>query len=480
MSFLNENGLSYYDSKIKQNASAKVGNHNASSEAHEDIRDLLGIALHNTKVTSWADIQKIVREGFAKKAFNIGDQFTCMRGTDELVWDLIGIDQDVPTTSTATISGTGITAVDVDYITFLGKTEEAGEFVFEYRQRHEHSLTYVWFNGNTEVNLADYGIITTGTAAEGDTIKISIPHSVTLQLHNLWGTLLACDSPEAAFYIDEDIYPNGLVAGTYNFTWNYATGSMVNGTYQFTLTEDVPVGGQIVIDTNASSTALTSCKIRTYATLGSTTTIESDIVIASGSEGTSLGTITSTGVTSSINCAQRIMSGSNNWKLSGIRQWLNTDSAANAWWEAKNVFDRPTNADKAGFLRNMDAAFLDIIGEVTKTTQKSVSDGYGLETTTEKFFLLSRPEVYAGTERSQDGADGVPYSYYKDYSDLSEAGSGADSNRIKYRGSSAHHWWLRTPYSGNGATVHFVIPSGALNGTGASGSYGVAPACVIY
>ena len=481
MSFLNENGLTYYNNKIKQNANTKVGNHNTSSEAHEDIRNLLGIALHNTKVTSWADIQKIVREGFAKKAFNIGDQFTCNRGNEELTWDIIGIDEDAPTTSTATISGTGITAVDVDYIKFLGKTEEAGEFVFEYKQRHEHSLTYVWFKGNTEVNLADYGITITGTAVEGDTIKISIPHSITLQLHDQWGTALVYDSSEAAFYIDEDAYPNGLAAGTYNFTWNYTTGSMVNGTYQFTLTEDVPVGGQIVIGTNSNSTALTSCNITTYATVGSTTPIESNIVIAFGSEGTSLGTLTATGVTNSINCAQRIIWGSNNWKLSGIRQWLNTDGDANAWWKAKNVFDRPTNADKAGFLRNMDAAFLDIIGEVIKTTQKSISDGYGLETTTEKFFLLSRLEVYAGTERNQDGADGKVYAYYgAGRSDLTAPGMEADTNRIKYRGGSAQYWWLRTPNSGYGGYVRSVHPTGTLATNNASVSIGVAPACVIY
>ncbi|MBQ7718752.1 MAG: hypothetical protein IJT38_05575 [Clostridia bacterium] len=432
---------------------------------------------------TWADVQSIVRNGAASQYFNIGDQFVVEKLSNA-------------TASKGTSTGiSDVTVVAASFVEGMGETH-AGTYVFVYDGKS-------WRNDNGKVvDLDDYGITVTGTPAVGDNVTITettsqlkfdiigidhdtptnsnYTHSMTLQLHDQWGTALVYDSPEAAFYIDEDTYPNGLVAGTYNFTWNYATGSMVNGTYQFTLTEAVPVGGQIVIGTNSSSTALTSCKIRTYATAGSTTAIESNIVITSGSDGTSLGTITSTGVTSSINCAQRIMWGSNNWKLSGIRQWLNTDSAANAWWEAKTVFDRPTNADKAGFLRNMDAAFLDIIGEVTKTTQKSVSDEYGLETTTEKFFLLSRPEVYAGTERSQDGADGKVYAYYgAGRPDLTAPGTGADTNRIKYRGGSAQYWWLRTPYSGCGNNVRYVNPAGYLRDYGASYSLGVVPACVI-
>ena len=48
------------------------------------------------KVESWADVQKAVRSGIAGKIFSIGDQLTCQRGNDTLVWDIIGIDHDTP------------------------------------------------------------------------------------------------------------------------------------------------------------------------------------------------------------------------------------------------------------------------------------------------------------------------------------------------------------------------------------------------
>lgn len=47
-------------------------------------------------VNSWRDVQSIVRLGLADKVFSIGDQLVCMRGEEELVWDIIDFDHDVP------------------------------------------------------------------------------------------------------------------------------------------------------------------------------------------------------------------------------------------------------------------------------------------------------------------------------------------------------------------------------------------------
>ena len=168
------------------------------------------------------------------------------------------------------------------------------------------------------------------------------------------------------------------------------------------------------------------------------------------------------------------------WATSGIRQWLNASGAANTWWQAKTVFDRPINADVDGFLKDIDAAFLDIIGEVTKTTQKSISDGYGLETTAEKFFLLSRPEVYGGAERNQDGADGTVYAYYGEgHSDLPSPGTGADDNRIKYRKGLEQVWVLRTSSVSSGYGVRAINRTGQISSSAAYTANGIAPACVI-
>ena len=107
----------------------------------------------------------------------------------------------------------------------------------------------------------------------------------------------------------------------------------------------------------------------------------------------------------------------------------------------------------------------------------TVCDGGGYEDLTEKFFLISRSEAYAGNENGIE--EGTPYEYYSLGSDLSAAGTGDDSNRIKYRGGSATYWWLRSPYSGDGGNVRIFNPSGNLISSSANNSYGVAPACNI-
>ena len=458
---------------------------NQVSDIDTALDDILTIqhTLIGGRPVTWADIRSAVRDGKAEQYFSIGDQLTV-----ELV----------PNITCSIGDSTGISGAAVDKNTFVVKTGMAhdGTYSFIYGGKSWRS------DSGKVVDLIDYGITVTGSPAEGDTVTITeatagslvfdvigfdhdtptnsqLTHSMTLQLHKELDTALRFDSPEAAFYIDANTYPQGLAAGTYNFTWTYDTGSIVRGTYQFTLAEDVPVGGQIVIGTNRDNVALTDCKISTYAAVGDTNAIESDAAITSGSGGTSLGTITATDVTDSVNSAQHIMYGSNRWATSGIRQWLNADGAANTWWQAKTVFDRPTNADVDGFLKDIDAAFLDIIGEVSKTTQKSGYDGYGLETTAEKFFLLSRPEVYGGTERSADGADGTVYAYYGEgHSDLPSPGTGADSNRIKYRDSSAQSWILRTP-SASSIGIRYIASSGGVASGYAMTRTGIAPACVI-
>ena len=470
MAFLNESGLSHYDTKLKQYASGLVSSHNISSNSHADIRDLLYIALHG--VRKWADVQTIVRHGVAKYIFNIGDQFTCNKSTTTLTWDLIGIDQDVPVTSSANVSGTGITAVDVDYITFLGETGNAGVTTYTYQNN-------AWKDeDNKGVTLTDYGVTTTGTPAEGDKIIINIPHSITLGLHDE-STAIRFDTQEAAFYIDGDVYPSGLVVGTYTFYWNYATGSIVKENCQFTITNPIPIGGQIVINMNGASAPISSCTITTYDEVGGTTVIEDNIAISSGNEGTSLGTINKSSQTTTVNCAQRIYAGSNDWVDSDVRQWLNASGAAGTWWVPTNRFARP-NGNNTGFKKDMDADFLDVIGTVKKKTQQNITHEYGLIASEELFFLLSKPEVYGGISRLEDGASSYPYSYYKDNSDLDKPGTSADSNRTKIRGTAASAWWLRTPSINEGSNEAAVASSGVITSASAVSNIGVAPAVVIY
>lgn len=315
-------------------------------------------------------------------------------------------------------------------------------------------------------------------------------HSMVLESKYVYSTkngmakYVVFDGPEAMFYCEE-----ALPAGTYNFTWNYATGSMVNDTYEFTITEGIPAGGQIVLGTNSSSTAITSCKISTYAAPGDTTAIESNIAVSVGSGGTALGTISATASSDeNLNCAQRIMWGSNNYAQSGIRQWLNSDGEVGTFWKATNKFDRAPSwhlsNDKAyrGWMHGFGDDFLNAVlpckvdcrtnslFEVDSLdgTEFSLDHTYQLE---DKFFILSRPEVY-GSWDSSSIKDGEVLDFYED---------AEDADRIKRDvGGTARWTWLRSPRPSNANYVRGVNGDGSLGYYYAYYGYGsVAPACII-
>lgn len=313
----------------------------------------------------------------------------------------------------------------------------------------------------------------------------SIEHTMTLEMKYVYSNAnggqktVQFDAPEALYYAE-----SGLEAGIYNFTWNYATGSMVNGTYQFTLEQDIPAGGQIILGTNSSSRAITDCKISTCASAGATEKIESDIVVSEGSEGTSLGTLSATASTDkNLNCAQRVMWGSNNYAQSAARQWLNSSAAAGSVWTPTNGFDRAPSwaATYNGFMHGLPADFLEAVQtaeipcrtnnnyETTSFdgTEFSANQVYSLK---DKFFLLSRPEIY-GSWDSANVKDGELLEYY----------DGLTNTECIKRdaGGSARTAWLRSTYPGYANYVRTVYTSGALTDGYAYSAYAVAAACII-
>ena len=298
-------------------------------------------------------------------------------------------------------------------------------------------------------------------------------HSMTLCLHNIFQGV-QFDQKEA-FYAASI----GLAAGTYNITigehpWVAAA---VGKTYQFTLTHALPENGQIVFN-NAYNAAFST--VSSYATGADTTAIET-VSVTEGNDGTNLGTINNAGNPSNgINSIQRALLGSNNYKESAIRQWLNSNKAAGSVWTQMTKFDRlpDWNSTLKGWMNGLDADFLAVVGKTTiNTARNTVSDGGGYDTTKDKFFLLSRENVYAGKENSID--EGGAYPYYSNYSDHGSASTGADTNRIKYSGSSASWWWLRSPSSGYAYSPRYVNHDGVVTISNAMSAIGAVPACNI-
>ena len=277
------------------------------------------------------------------------------------------------------------------------------------------------------------------------------------------------DAIEALFYAEE-----GLAADTYHFTvQNYDASYGGDKTYEFTLTQAVPAGGQIVLDWPYNQQLL-GRSVKTYASATSTTQIEA-AVLSEGTGGTDLGT--TDGTAENLNHIHRARYGSNNYKESAIRQWINSAAVANAWWAPTNIFDRPASyANLPGLLHGMDSEFLAVVKAITVPCK--TNNTYELPdwtkntayTVADRFWLASRDEMGFGVENVAEGSVLAAYN-----------GAG-NTDRIKYdlsNGSTARNWWLRSPYPGNANNARLVNTDGSLSGDRANVGHGAVAACAI-
>lgn len=290
-------------------------------------------------------------------------------------------------------------------------------------------------------------------------------HTMTIQQHDLLPTT-QFDASEAFYYAEAE-----LPAGTYNFTLATAYNSWAEGTYQFTLTQAVPAGGQLAISGYADA-AMTALQVHAYTNQTTTTATES-VAITAGSGGTNLGTFGE-----GLNHSHRVSFGSNNYKESAIRQFLNSSDAAGSVWTPQTKFDRPPSwlTSLAGYKNGLGQDFLAVVGKVVlpcsandtyEAPDSSIAKGTKY-TLNDEFYLASRAEIF-GSHDVDDGT--VLFPFYE--------GAG-NADRIKYRDGSAAPWWLRTPYSGHAHNVRRVNSDGTVGNHNARHSIGLAPACTIY
>lgn len=291
-------------------------------------------------------------------------------------------------------------------------------------------------------------------------------HSMTLMAHDVYITA-AFDAKEALFAFDD-----GLEAGTYHFTiaqQPWFAGD-VGKVVQFTLTNDIPAGGQLVVN-NAYNATMIGATISAFSGGASVTAAET-VTMTEGSDGTDLGSVANTLTGTTTNSIQRALLGSNNWSQSAARQYLNSNAAAGAYWTPKTKWDRPPGyvETTAGFLKGLDNDFVSVLGKVTKTTsQNTVADGGGGIQSEELVFLPSRSEIYGSVEIAGVN-EGAIYDYYK---------NATSADRIKYQGTAARNWFLRTPYASYASYVRCVTSSGVLSNYLAYDANGLAPACCI-
>ena len=221
--------------------------------------------------------------------------------------------------------------------------------------------------------------------------------------------------PKQAFYNN----PGLMSAGQYTFTvsvsvpWGTgAFGTVGQFPYTFTLAEDVPADSQWMWDeNNLYSSGIT--KIQIYAPYDGA--LLQTVTVASGSTGTSLGTISEL-ATGDFNTWVRGCHGSNFWKDSAMRAWLNSDSTD--WDSRRTRFTRKhPMAGKPGFLVGLEKSLRDGMASVKVKTDPHQTDGSAPVETVDLVRLPSSIEHYFNNYISQsaDGfkAEGIVFDYWK-------------------------------------------------------------------
>ena len=293
-------------------------------------------------------------------------------------------------------------------------------------------------------------------------------HIMTMLMkHVIYG--LQFDAPQAIIVPDET-----MAAGTYHFKLlsGYDTAYDGGKSVQFTLANDLAAGCQIVMNWPYNQTWIGK-NITVYGGFG--TTVIETCVMSEGTGGTDLGD--ADGTVSILNHTQRARYGSNNYKESALREWLNSGDAAGLWQTQQTRFQRPCSyaANRAGFATYLDPEFAAVIREGTHLNRTNeVFDLNGKKqaySTTEKFFLPSQEEI--GFSPESGIVCGTVFDFY---------GGAAQSDKIKYditAQTTARSWWLRTPYPSLASYERIVTSSGALNLSGASFGLGASAACEI-
>lgn len=293
--------------------------------------------------------------------------------------------------------------------------------------------------------------------------------------------------PNQAFYNNAEL----MSAGQYTFTvsvsdtWGTgAFGTVGQFPYTFTLAEDVPADSQWLWNAGYSS-GLTQIQI--YAPYDGA--LLQAVTVEAGSTGTSLGTISEM-ATGDFNTWMRGCEGSNFWKDSAMRAWLNSDSTD--WDSRRTRFTRKhPMAGKPGFLAGLEQSLRDGMASVKVKTEPHQTDGAAPVETVDLVRLPSSIEHYfnAHLGQSTEGfkAEGVVFDYWKAVASANnhpDVISGwktyewliaRDPNKVARRVfTRSAHRILTTSYNEG-----MVGASGAVNATGASDGISCLPVLSI-
>ena len=151
--------------------------------------------------------------------------------------------------------------------------------------------------------------------------------------------------------------------------------------------------------------------------------------------------------------------GNNNYPLSNIHQWLNSNKGNHEWYSKSHVYDAPPSyQSEKGFLKDWLPEELLIVLDTQWTTTKADVDGGGTESFTSKVTLMSTTEI--GFETDTGG------------SKLDIFNSDKDRNIGEF-------YWTRNPYSLFPHGIGCVFGDGSVDFTPTNPTYYVRPICSV-
>ncbi len=298
-----------------------------------------------------------------------------------------------------------------------------------------------------------------------------------------------------AFYASPS---GGTLAGSYYFTYGSTWGSkIISGTsYSFTTTQDHPEGAQFVFSGDPYNADAATMKVYIYDTLGGTTLSEECVITTGVAEGaTLLCTLSTTqiGENDQQNHLHRCAYGSNRWRDSAVRQFLNSSAAAGEWWTPQNKWDRPPSyAAYPGFLNMLPAelvATMETIKVVTATSYAADGGSSGsaqTDITYDKVFLPSWEQHYLKVDNNYGasaGLEGTAFEYWKRVAGVSTPWAAGTTHpeyiHTQLGTTSARGVFLRSANRYNGANVTCIHTSGNCYSYGAIGGSYVVPVFAI-
>lgn len=179
------------------------------------------------------------------------------------------------------------------------------------------------------------------------------------------------------------------------------------------------------------------------------------------------------------NHPDRVVHGSNNYKESAIRQFLNSSAEVGKVWSPQTQYDMPPSwaTTLEGFMKGLDKEFLDVVGKVVvpcsannvfESPDSTVTKG-AKYTVEDKFYFASTMELF-GTNAGSVADGSVCFPYYHE---------ATNADRIKYRGDVAKYLATRSANAQNADVVRVVSPTGEAAIYHPNMATGCVPVCTI-